>query len=37
MQKKRFKDLAGIYEGSIVKEYFVNKKRKFSEIVSIKN
>ncbi len=36
-QPKRLTNLDGVYEGSIVKEYFVNKKRKFSEIVSIKN
>ena len=36
-QQKHFKDLVGIYEGSVVKEYFINKKQKFSEIVSTKN
>ena len=37
IQQKNLKDLDGIYEGSIVKAYFINKKRKFSEIVSTKN
>lgn len=36
-QQKGLKDLVGIYDGSIVKAYFINKKKKFSEIVSFKN
>ncbi len=35
-QQKRLEDLDGIYDGSIVKQYFINKKRRFSEIVSTK-
>ena len=33
---KKPKEFSGIYDGSIVKAYFINKKRKFSEIVRYK-
>lgn len=36
-QQKHLKILIGIYEGSVVKAFFINKKRRFSEIVSSKN
>lgn len=31
--KKRMKNLTGVYHGSVVKEYFLNKKKTFSRIV----
>lgn len=36
LSNKRLSDLAGVYQGSIVKEFFIKKKKRFSEIVKDK-
>lgn len=36
LPKKRMKDLAGVYSGSIVVKYFIEKKKTFLEILSFK-
>ncbi len=36
LPKIKLKKLAGVFNGSIVKKYFIEKKRTFSEIVGFK-